>query len=75
MSRPPGFDKTAKEQREKREDTSFNLRLIPDELAFIKLRIEQALRRKPELADLLYPALDNAKRIEDWLNEIGVSNV
>ena len=69
MSRSKGQDKAAGKRREGLELAQFSLRLMPDELALVRLRISQAIRRDERLAELLGPASETIERVLGWTSE------
>jgi hypothetical protein len=70
MSRVKGHDRAATQARQEAEGARFNIAFVHEELALQKLRIEQAIRRRPELAELLLPAIENAEEIKRLIKEI-----
>ena len=67
MPRAKGHDGEEVRQLERRENTSFGLRRTVNDLQLVKLRITQALRRKPELSELLDPALGEIEEVIERL--------
>lgn len=56
MSRKAGHDKSAVQDRERKEDQGFALKRAEDDLELVKLRVNQAIRRGAP-KDLLEPAV------------------
>lgn len=72
MSRAKGCNAATGAKREAQELQEWNATFALDELAVTRLRIEQALRREPSLADLLLPGRDEIDRVTRWLREMAV---
>lgn len=69
MPRSKGHTKAVTRRLEGIELVQFNLRLMPDELKLVRLRISQAVRRDEGLKDLLDPAQVTIDRLLSWTGE------
>jgi len=69
MPRAKGHDKKATKRLEGLELVKFNLRLMPDELKLVRLRITQAIRRDDGLRNLLEPAGEEIEQLLGWMDE------
>lgn len=69
MSRSKGQNKAQSQRLELIHTIQFNLKLTPERLGLVKLRITQAITRDESLRMLLEPAAQEIDRVLGWNKE------